>query len=382
MLSMLRIVFVLICFCPALAKASYREVLEPQASKVESAGSELRERDLGSSMPVTSDLPKEPVSLAGRLSLGQALRLILPKDWQYQADAGLLAKKRTLPAQRRPLAELLDSLGASYGFVWQLNAPGKQLLLRAETRAETSSKEDGSKAQNGSGVRKQKAEPVKSPNAQKGGQESKKADGPDYRVEKPCLAGQLARKLGLPLRDFCEWNQIGPHTPLGPGYLLYRKKPPAGAQIMASLPSAPQGLSEEKAGRGSTVQSLGQDSLPESLAKPEPQDNRPAARAKPKASSVKAQAEPSKKSAESSAINVRFQLGPGPLSKQLASWCQRARAELVWLAECELELSACVDFGNVFEEAVRALFASLAAQGQALRASFYRANRVLEVRGL
>ncbi|MBO4335141.1 MAG: TcpQ domain-containing protein [Desulfovibrio sp.] len=374
MLSMLRIVFVFLCLCPALAKASYREVLEPLSSKVESASSELRERDLGSSLPVSSELPKEPVSLAGRLSLGQALRLILPKDWQYQADAGLLAKKRTLKAQRRPLAELLDSLGERYGFVWQLAVSGKKLLLRAPARK--ACKEEGQKA----GRREQKAEPVKGPNVLKGGQENQKTAGPDYRVEKSCLAGQLARELGLPLRDFCAWNQIGPHTPLGPGYLLYRKKPPAGAQIMASLPSAPKGFSSEKARIPAKEKSLDLAALPEPQVSPKPRDTKHLASAKPQPD--KALAVPTAQSAESPATSLRFQLGPGPLSRQLANWCQRARAELVWLAECELELSACVDFGTVFEEAVRALFASLAAQGQALRASFYRANRVLEVRGL
>ncbi|MCR5813555.1 MAG: TcpQ domain-containing protein [Desulfovibrio sp.] len=390
------LLFVLIAAWPMSPEAAYRERLEEAGSFGQASPSAIVERELA---PKTKGIEDLLVSVQGHLALGEVLRLVLPKDWRFEVHQKLLACRVNLSHCKRPLGQVLKDLGERLGFVWQVDSVHKVLRLR-EISANKEAKRSGNDL-SFKGSAQTQAKPLPGKDSSSTGQKAPQPNAePDYTVEKPGLACEIARRLGLSVRDLCAWNHIGPHTPLGKGYRLYRHQPPKDAQIMANLASEPANFGKKgrpDCDRGKILPGKQPENSAQRPERARATNESPGqtgksreslenGQAKEGALDHKVEALPASKAEAKQAESTKpapftYRLMPGPLSAQLAQWCRQGLAELVWRADCELELAQRVDFGCVFEEAVRALFRSLAAQGQPLRATFYRGNRVLEVRG-
>ena len=383
-------------------------------------------RDLGPSIRQEEVICVQKASLQGDLELGQALQLILPKGVQVRAHPSLLKRRVNMAARKQSVKSLLDELAEKAALHWQWDTAPQTLLFKAR-EGQAPPKETIARPSHGAGnVPHSQPKPAATKEAAKKENANKEAPC-TYLVAKACVAERLAAQLGLRVQDFCAWNHIGPHTPLGKGYRVYVRKPPEGTEIVANLPSAPEGFEERHAHKmrqkarekelpqASSLTRRTTASQAEPLACASHSASHPRSEAKGMAAkSEKAPVLPSAKALEDrpqreqdtlpapfqhqansvsspkpmaaqedalSSQRPHYRLLPGPLSAQLATWCRQALADLVWRADCELEIAATLDFGQSFEEAVRHLFRGLAAQGQGLRATFYRGNRVLEVRG-
>lgn len=74
-----------------------------------------------------------------------------------------------------------------------------------------------------------------------------------------------------------------------------------------------------------------------------------------------------------------WELAQGSLRNQLEGWTQRAGYQLIWDTDTDLDMQARASFYGAFPVAVSQLFEGLHAEGFALTATIYQANKVLEV---
>lgn len=75
-----------------------------------------------------------------------------------------------------------------------------------------------------------------------------------------------------------------------------------------------------------------------------------------------------------------WELNPGSLEDQLLAWARQANWNLIWKAEHDIRLQAHAVLQGNFTDAVGKVFQGLAAQGNALRVTFYTVNNVVEVK--
>ena len=61
-------------------------------------------------------------------------------------------------------------------------------------------------------------------------------------VTKPGTAAAVARRYGVPVRDFCRWNNVGAGAMLIEGYQVYLSEPPAGTIPVAAENPVPAGV--------------------------------------------------------------------------------------------------------------------------------------------
>ena len=67
-----------------------------------------------------------------------------------------------------------------------------------------------------------------------------------YPVRKTATAAVVARRSGVPVKDFCRWNQVAPTTTLVKGSPVYLSEPPAGTIPVASAVPEPAVVPEEQ----------------------------------------------------------------------------------------------------------------------------------------
>nr|MCR4667186.1 toxin co-regulated pilus biosynthesis Q family protein [Desulfovibrio sp.] len=75
-----------------------------------------------------------------------------------------------------------------------------------------------------------------------------------------------------------------------------------------------------------------------------------------------------------------YYLREGLLSEALEAWCAKAGYTLAWRGDFDYEIEEGGYFGASFYEAMRALLASMRAEGIGIRASIFTQNHVLEIR--
>lgn len=77
---------------------------------------------------------------------------------------------------------------------------------------------------------------------------------------------------------------------------------------------------------------------------------------------------------------TEWELSPGSLEEQLREWCAKADWQLLWKAEHDIRLQAHSVMRGDFEKTVTGVIQALHTQGNSLRATFYKANSVLEIK--
>lgn len=245
-------------------------------------------------------------------------------------------------------------------------------------------------------------------------------------VSRTATAAAVARRSGVPVDDFCRWNNVGPNAMLIEGYQVYLSEPPAGTIPVAaenpvpagvaatlpapvpasttlpahtsaklSLPSAPQ-----KAETRTISYTPSVSSAPVSTPMTPPSPPAPVAegpRVSPVPSPVPtstpsgdtASAVPASLPADAEIVPVSNPAGMGVrsweivkgemLKAQLERWATDAGYTLIWSAHNDYEMQSNSTFNGPFKDAVKAFFGALQSNGHALRVTIFEGNSVVEV---
>lgn len=232
-----------------------------------------------------------------------------------------------------------------------------------------------------------------------------------YPVRRTATAAVVARRSGVPVKDFCRWNQVAPTTTLAKGSPVYLSEPPAGTIPVAStVPApadvpegqpAPQAVTPAPMPEPISLPSHAQTSPALTLEKPKvnaPVPYTPVAVNMPTASpeTVTPVAEPAVAPAPSAptvssapptpvaataieAVPV-WEIHKGEMLRGLMEgWAAIAGYSLIWNAQNDYEMRSSATFSGVFVDAVKNFFAALQANGLALRVTIYQGNKVMEV---
>lgn len=235
-----------------------------------------------------------------------------------------------------------------------------------------------------------------------------------YTVKKTGTAAAVARRCGIPVRDFCRWNQVGSNAVLEKGYEVYLSEPPAGLIPVAATVPVPAGTSEEPSAATTpapmpepvSLPSRAQTSPALRLEKPQPGEpvaytpvavSMPAAQTPKLAVTPIAEAPvavsastPAPSTSSSSMPVAAIEAVPVPkalweiqkgsmLRVQMEGWAAVAGYSLIWNAQNDYEMRSYATFSGEFIDAVKNFFAALQANGLALRVTIYQGNKVMEV---
>lgn len=220
-----------------------------------------------------------------------------------------------------------------------------------------------------------------------------------YPVRRTATAAVVARRSGVPVKDFCRWNQVAPTTTLAKGSPVYLSEPPA--DVLEGQP-APQAVTPAPMPDPVSLPSRAQTSPTLTLGKPKPSEpvayapvavNMPTA---PSPETVTPVAEPPVVPAPSAPTVSSEALAPvaataieavpvweihkGEMLRGLMEgWAAIAGYSLIWNAQNDYEMRSSATFSGVFVDAVKNFFAALQANGLALRVTIYQGNKVMEV---
>lgn len=233
-----------------------------------------------------------------------------------------------------------------------------------------------------------------------------------YPVKKTGTAAVVARRSGVPVKDFCRWNNVGPTTTLAKGSPVYLSEPPAGIIPVASSVPSPADVPEDQP----APQAATSAPMPDPVSLPSRAQTSPALTlGKPKPSEPVAYAPvavnmPTAPSPETSAPVTEPPVAPAPSTPTVSSeaptpvaataieavpvweihkgemlrglmegWAAIAGYSLIWNAQNDYEMRSSATFSGVFVDAVKNFFAALQANGLALRVTIYQGNKVMEV---
>lgn len=232
-----------------------------------------------------------------------------------------------------------------------------------------------------------------------------------YPVRRTATAAVVARRSGVPVKDFCRWNQVAPTTTLAKGSPVYLSEPPAGIIPVASAVPAPADVPEgQPAPQAVTpapmpdpvsLPSRAQTSPTLTLGKPKPSEpvayapvdvNMPTAPPEtvtpvaeppvapaPSAPTVSSEALAPVAATAIEAVPV-WEIHKGEMLRALMEgWAAIAGYSLIWNAQNDYEMRSSATFSGVFVDAVKNFFAALQANGLALRVTIYQGNKVMEV---
>lgn len=245
-------------------------------------------------------------------------------------------------------------------------------------------------------------------------------------VSRTATAAAVARRSGVPVDDFCRWNNVGPNAMLIEGYQVYLSEPPAGtipvaaenpvpAGVAATLP-APVPASTTLPAHTSAKLSLPSaapqktetisytppvSSAPVAAPVTPPAPPAPVAESRESVSPVSspapastpsggtAAAVPASLSADAEIVPISNPAGMGVrsweivkgemLKAQLERWATDAGYTLIWSAHNDYEMQSDSSFTGSFQAAVKAFFGALQSGGHALRVTIFEGNRVMEV---
>lgn len=221
-----------------------------------------------------------------------------------------------------------------------------------------------------------------------------------HTVKKTGTAAAVAKRCGIPVRDFCRWNQVGSNAVLEKGYEVYLAEPPAGLIPVAATVPVPAGASEEPSASQAapmpepvSLPSRAQTSPALRLGKPqvsEPVAYTPVAQVPkpavtpladaPAASSSPAPLPVVETDMEAVPVSQCWEIQKGSMLRgQLEGWAAVAGYSLIWNAQNDYEMRSSAMFSGEFIDAVKNFFAALQANGLALRVTIYQGNRVMEV---
>ncbi|MBS6829937.1 MAG: TcpQ domain-containing protein [Desulfovibrio sp.] len=220
-----------------------------------------------------------------------------------------------------------------------------------------------------------------------------------YPVRRTAAAAVVARRSGVPVKDFCRWNQVAPTTTLAKGSPVYLSEPPA--DVLEGQP-APQAVTPAPMPDPVSLPSRAQTSPTLTLGKPKPSE--------PVAYAPVAVNMPTAPSPETSAPVTEPPVAPAPSTPTVSSeaptpvaataieavpvweihkgemlrglmegWAAIAGYSLIWNAQNDYEMRSSATFSGVFVDAVKNFFAALQANGLALRVTIYQGNKVMEV---
>ena len=233
-----------------------------------------------------------------------------------------------------------------------------------------------------------------------------------YPVRRTATAAVVARRSGVPVKDFCRWNQVTPTTTLAKGSPVYLSEPPAGIIPVASSVPSPADVPEDQP----APQAATSAPMPDPVSLPSRAQTSPALTlGKPKPSEPVAYAPvavnmPTAPSPETSAPVTEPPVAPAPSTPTVSSeaptpvaataieavpvweihkgemlrglmegWAAIAGYSLIWNAQNDYEMRSSATFSGVFVDAVKNFFAALQANGLALRVTIYQGNKVMEV---
>lgn len=229
-----------------------------------------------------------------------------------------------------------------------------------------------------------------------------------YPVRRTATAAVVAKRSGVPVKDFCRWNQVAPTTTLAKGSPVYLSEPPTGIIPVASAvpspeePSAPQATTPAPTPDPVSLPSRAQTSPALTLEKPKanapvpytpvavsiPAAPAPQPTVTPIAEPPVAVPAPAAASSEaltpvaSTAIEAVpvWEIHKGEMLRGLMEgWAAIAGYSLIWNAQNDYEMRSSATFSGVFVDAVKNFFAALQANGLALRVTIYQGNKVMEV---
>ena len=245
-------------------------------------------------------------------------------------------------------------------------------------------------------------------------------------VTKSGTAATVARRYGVPVKDFCRWNNVGAGATLITGYQVYLSEPPAGTIPVAAENPVPAGVAAGTPGAtlpapvpaSTTLPAHTSAKLSLSSATPQKAETKtisytpvaapvtppapPAPVAEgPRVSPVPspvptstpsgdtASAVPASLPADAEIVPVSNPAGMGVrsweivkgemLKAQLERWAADAGYTLIWSAHNDYEMQSNSTFNGPFKDAVKAFFGALQSNGHALRVTIFEGNSVVEV---
>ena len=237
-------------------------------------------------------------------------------------------------------------------------------------------------------------------------------------VSRTATAAAVARRSGVPVDDFCRWNNVGPNAMLIEGYQVYLSEPPAGtipvaaenpvpAGVAATLPapvpasttlpahtSAKLSLPSAAAQKTETISYTPVAAPVTPPAPPAPVAEGPRVSPVPSpmptsTPSGDTAAVPASLPADAEIIPVSNPVGMGVrsweivkgemLKAQLERWATDAGYTLIWSAHNDYEMQSDSTFNGPFKDAVKAFFGALQSNGHALRVTIFEGNNVMEV---
>lgn len=232
-----------------------------------------------------------------------------------------------------------------------------------------------------------------------------------YPVRRTATAAVVARRSGVPVKEFCRWNQVGPNATLTKGSPVYLSEPPAGIIPVAAAvpvpadtpeePPAPQATTPAPTPEPVSLPSHAQTSPALTLEKPKvnapvpytpvavnmptaPPETvtpvaEPAVAPAPSAPTVSSEAPTPVAATAIEAVPV-WEIHKGEMLRGLMEgWAAIAGYSLIWNAQNDYEMRSSATFSGVFVDAVKNFFAALQANGLALRVTIYQGNKVMEV---
>ncbi|WP_297226733.1 TcpQ domain-containing protein [uncultured Desulfovibrio sp.] len=245
-------------------------------------------------------------------------------------------------------------------------------------------------------------------------------------VSRTATAAAVARRSGVPVDDFCRWNNVGPNAMLIEGYQVYLSEPPAGTIPVAAENPVPAGVAAGTPGAtlpapvpaSTTLPAHTSAKLSLSSATPQKAETKtisytpvaapvtppapPAPVAEgPRVSPVPSPVPTSTPSGDTAAVpaslpadaeiipvsnpagmgGVRsWEIVKGEMLKaQLERWATDAGYTLIWSAHNDYEMQSNSTFNGSFQAAVKAFFGALQSNGHALRVTIFEGNSVVEV---
>ena len=246
-------------------------------------------------------------------------------------------------------------------------------------------------------------------------------------VSRTATAAAVARRSGVPVDDFCRWNNVGPNAMLIEGYQVYLSEPPAGTIPVAAENPVPAGVAAGTpeaslpapmpASTTLPAHTSAKLSLPSAPQKAETISYTPPVSSAPVAAPVTAppapvaegphvspmpspvptstpsgdtaSAVPASLPADAEIIPVSNPAGMGVrsweivkgemLKAQLERWAADAGYTLIWSAHNDYEMQSNSTFNGPFKDAVKAFFRAFQSNGHALRVTIFEGNNVMEV---
>ena len=278
-----------------------------------------------------------PVAVSGRatgLPLNIAIPMLLPKGWKVDFNPEARDRRVTFNFNKRPWVQALEDMSRSTGTPIVVNWRQGTVLVGKTSTAELG---------------------TNSPSTETKGGIVRKAV-----ISKPGRADEVALRYRLNVKNFCNWNNFGPAAWLASGYEVYIEEPPAGTQVVANIQHGPG------------------DPFKNSSPSTTPTAGKAVQAQTPEMVPVSANVLPFPETKQSGFV---FALGPGPLSRQLTEWCNRAGYQLVWNVGDDYDITSHSAFGEDFKRALQDLFNSLMVAGHPLRATVYERNHIVEVTG-